>query len=161
MQPLGACHVEIGFVDGGHFHYWCELQKHAPHRGRGFSIALGMTFQKNRLRTEPRGLTQWHCRVHAKLARHIGRGGNHAALIGASAHDHGFALQRRIVELLHRDKKGVHIDMEISAKHKSAFTDCRRERGKRLTKLIIVGDGKFTAWCYPCARRRKVNHKAN
>ena len=59
--------------------------------------------------------------MHAELARRVGRGGDHAALIGPSADHHGLALERRIVQLFHRDEERVHIDVEIGA-HKFSLT---------------------------------------
>ena len=102
-----------------------ESQKHLPRRCRGFAVALGMAFKKSRLRAEPRSLAQRHAGVHAEFARRIGGGRHHAALVGASAHNHGTSPQRRIVELLHRDEKRVHIDMKVGALHKTAATDCK------------------------------------
>ena len=94
-----------------------ERNVRAPHAPPGiFAIAFGMSVHKNSLRTKLRRGPQRHGGVHAEIARRIRCRRNHSALIALSADNHRLALQRRIVELLHRHKEGVHINVEDGAK---------------------------------------------
>src|SRR5438105_11294892 len=50
--------------------------------------------------------------MHAKLARLIRCGRDHATLVRPSANHDGLAAQSGIEELFHGDKEGVHVDVE-------------------------------------------------
>ena len=102
-----------------------------------------MALQKNGMGTETCGFAQGDSRVHTIAASRIGSGCDDPALIGASADDDRFSLQRRIVEFLYRDEKSIHINMEVGARHKSIVA-CGKGQG--FTFVTIVGEEKFTEW---------------
>ena len=68
MQPFGASHVEIGFINGSHFDLRRERGQHVVHFFRAFTIAVGMAVYEDRLRAKLRRSAQRHGGVHAKLA---------------------------------------------------------------------------------------------
>jgi hypothetical protein len=73
--------------------------------------------------------------VDAELSRRIRRGGDDAALIGASADDYGLAFQRWVVELFHGDEKRVHVDMEEGSHSRlPGISILRQCRGGRLRR---------------------------
>jgi hypothetical protein len=64
-----------------------------------------------------------HSRANAVLASFVARGGDDAAL-GRTAHCHRLAAQVRIIALLDRRVKGIHVDMDdlaVSRRRKADF----------------------------------------
>src|SRR3954451_23776440 len=76
-----------------------------------------MSLEEDRMRTELGRTPQRHRRMYAVLPRCIRSRRNDSARIGLSAYYHGFALQRGVGQLLHRDEERVHIHMENGACH--------------------------------------------
>ena len=112
VQPFGAGHIEIGFIDRSHFDLGRERSQHAVHFFRTLAIAVGMAVHEDGLRAKLGRGAQRHGGVHAELAGFVRCRGNHAALVALSAHDYGFSLQFRIEQLFHGHEEGVHIDVE-------------------------------------------------
>ena len=105
VQARGAGHIEVGFVDRGHFHLRRERAQNFVNFFRALAIALGMSVDENGLRTELGRGAQRHGRVHAELARRIRCGGDYAAFVALSADDHGLAFQRRDRRALPRRRR--------------------------------------------------------
>ena len=120
-QPLGAGHVEVGFVDRGHLDLRAEAAEHLEDLLGVLAIALGMAVEEDGLRAELVGRPQRHCRVHSELAGRVGRRRDHAALVRAPADHHRLAFERRVEQFLHRHKEGIHVDVE-DASHKDRGT---------------------------------------
>src|SRR5712664_2569291 len=84
-----------------------------------------MSFHKNGLGTKLGGGPQRHCRVHTELARCVGGRRDHASFVALPAHDDRSALERWVVQLLHRHEERVHIDVEddfgVGGIHGSAY----------------------------------------
>ena len=74
-----------------------------------------MTIDEDGVGTLLGGGAQRHGGMDSELAGFVGGGGHYPALVALPANDDCFTFQRRIVELLHRDEEGVHIDMEYGA----------------------------------------------
>ena len=115
MQPFRARHVQISLVDRRHLDQRRKLGENPVHLFRTLAIARGMTVDEDGLRAEFRCGAQRHGRMNAKLARLIGRGRHHPALIGLSADHDRLAGEGRIKQLLDRNKEGVHIHVENGA----------------------------------------------
>src|SRR5882724_11007867 len=84
-----------------------------------------MSFDENGPGTKLGSGPQRHCRVHTELARCVGGGGDHASFVTLPAHYDRLALERRVVQLLHRHEERVHIDVEndfgVGGIHDSAY----------------------------------------
>ena len=113
IQALGARHVEVGFVDGGHLHQGRERLQHLVDLVRVVAVALRVAVDENGLRAKLVRRAQRQGRVDAELARRVGCRRDHAALVGPAAHHHRLALERRIEQFFHGDKEGVHIQVEV------------------------------------------------
>jgi hypothetical protein len=50
VQSPGACHIEIGLVDGSHLHLWGKTVEYLEHLARVFPVTLGVRVYENRLR---------------------------------------------------------------------------------------------------------------
>ena len=112
VQALGARHIQIGFVDGGHLHQRREAVEHFVNAAGILAIALRVAVDEDGLRAQLVRGAQRHGGVDAELPRRVGGSGDDAALVGTPADDHGLVLERGIVELFHRDEERVHIDVE-------------------------------------------------
>ena len=112
VEPLGARHVDVGFVDGDHLQLGRETVKDSVNFLRAVAVARGMPGDEDGVRTKPGRGTQRHGGMHSELARLIGGRSYNAALVGRSSDDNRLILQRRIVELLHRDEESVHVYVE-------------------------------------------------
>ena len=53
--------------------------------------------------------------MHAELARRVGGGGDHAALIRTASDHHRLAFERGIEQLFHRHEERVHVEVEVGA----------------------------------------------
>ena len=82
---------------------------------RTLAVTLGMSVDKDRLRTHLGRRAQRHGGMDSEFAGFIGGRGDHAALVALPTDHDGLALQRGIEELLHGDEEGVHIDVEDGA----------------------------------------------
>jgi hypothetical protein len=51
--------------------------------------------------------------MHAELSGGVRGSGDHSTLVGAAADHDRLAFERRVEELFHGDKEGVHIDVEV------------------------------------------------
>ena len=111
-EPLRAGHVQVGFVDGGHFDQRRKVVEHFENAPGIFAITLVVAFDEDRVRAVFVSGAQRHRRMHAEFARFVGSGRYHAALVMLSAHDDSLANQRRIEQFFHRHKKRVHVDVE-------------------------------------------------
>jgi len=60
---------------------------------------------------EPDGAVRAHGAVHPELPGLVGGRGDHPAPLRGPPHDDALALQPGIVELLHRGKEGIHVDV--------------------------------------------------
>ena len=93
VQPLGARHVEVGFVDGRHFHQRRESMQHLVDLGRALAVALGMAVDEDRLRAQFVRGAQRHGGMHAEFARGVRCGRDHAALVGRPPTTTGLPLR--------------------------------------------------------------------
>src|SRR5690349_3486024 len=104
MQALRAAHVQVGFINRDHLDLRREVLQNFVHFLRIFAIAVGVAVHEDGMGTKLGGGAQGHGGVHAKLARFIRSGGNHAALIALPANYHGFAAQPRIKQFLRSEE---------------------------------------------------------
>ena len=93
-----------------------------------------MSVDEDGLRTEFVGSAQRHGGVDAELARRVGGGGDHAALMRLSADDDGLALERGIEELFDGDEEGVHVDVEVGP-HAGLLAEMTRGRPARSARM--------------------------
>ena len=68
VQPFGAGHIEIGFIDRSHLDLRRERGQHPMHFFRTLPIAIGMAVDEDGLRAKLGCGAQRHGGVHAKLA---------------------------------------------------------------------------------------------
>ena len=127
VQPLRAGEVEIGFVDGGHFHLGRKAAQDFVSLVRVLSVSLRVSVDEERLWAELGRSAQRHGRMHTKLPGRVGSGGNNTALVALSTYDDRLALEGWVVELFHGDEERVHIDVEDGAVR---GVDSRRGVGK-------------------------------
>ena len=92
VQAFGAGHVEVGFVDRGHFDLRRERAEHFVDFLGTFPIALGMAIDENRVGTHFSRGAQGHGGMHTELAGFIGGGGDDTTLVALSAHYDRFAF---------------------------------------------------------------------
>ena len=71
-----------------------------------------MAVDEDGVRAQLVGRAQGHGRMHAELARLVGGGRDHAALVALAADHYGFALQRGIEQLLHGYEERIHVEVE-------------------------------------------------
>ena len=113
VQALRAGEIQVGFVDRGHFNLGRKCLKDFEDLARVLAIASRVAIDEYCVRAESRGRAQRHGRVDTELARGLGRGRDHTALVGLPANDHGLAHERGIEEFFDGDEEGVHVDVEI------------------------------------------------
>src|ERR1700726_3482424 len=116
VQALSPGHVEIGLIYRSHLDQRRKTAEHFMYLLRILAIAIRMPVYKNRLRTELRRRPQRHGRVHAKLPRRIGSGGDHAPFVPLPAYHHRLAFQRRIKQFFDGHEEGVHIHVKDGAR---------------------------------------------
>src|SRR5580692_3035678 len=87
MQTLGAGHVEISFVDGGHFDQRGKRGEHAMNFLGILQIAMAMAVHENGVRTELGSGTQRHGGMHAELASLVGCGSDHSTFVALTSDD--------------------------------------------------------------------------
>ena len=112
MQPLATRQIEIGFVNRNHFHRGREFVKELAQPLGIISVSLVVAAQENRLGAKALGGADGHGGMDAVLARFVACRRHHAAPVRIGAHHHWLALERRVFELLHGNKKGVHVDVK-------------------------------------------------
>ncbi len=117
MQALASSEIKIGLIDGNHLYDGRELLKDPVDLARVLAVFAMLTAQEDRVRAEFFGRPNRHGGVNAKFARLVTCRRHHATSVGVGAHHHGFALQRRILKLLHRYEECVHVDMENLTEH--------------------------------------------
>jgi hypothetical protein len=72
MQTLGAGHIEIGFVDGGHLHQRRKRSQDVMNSFRALTIAIGMSMNEDGMRTDLCCRAQRHGRMHPEFAGFVG-----------------------------------------------------------------------------------------
>ena len=87
---------------------------------RNRSILIMVTGNENSLRTLPTGCFHRHRRLHAKFPRFIRRSRHNAAPTD-SAYDERLAAILRMIALLDRSVKGIHIHMQYPTRHIAAL----------------------------------------
>ena len=147
MQTLGAGHVEIGFVDGGHFDLGCEGVENFEYFFGAFPVTLGMSIDENSMRTVLGGGPQRHRGVNSEFTGFVGGRRDYTAFVALAAYHDRFSLQRWIVQFFHRYKECVHIHVENGAK-KSGLIGCSHAEeilaasvGERDCKLLHTTKG--------------------
>src|ERR1700730_12262585 len=112
VQPFRPSHIEIGFVNGGHFDQRRKRSQHAVHFFRALAIAVRVTVDEDGVGAKFRRRTEWHGGVDAELAGLLRCRRNHAALVALRSNNNRLALQFRIEQFLHGHKEGVHVEVE-------------------------------------------------
>ena len=112
-QAFQPCGVQIGLVDGSHFHQRGKIVQHALNHARHLPVSLMSAGHEHAVRAQPFRLSDGHGRVHAESAGLVGAGAHHAP--PALPDNQGLAAQFRIVQLLDGREKGVHVDMHEPA----------------------------------------------
>ena len=112
MKALRAGEIEIGLVNGNHFHDGRKLGEDGGDAIAPFGIFFVMAIKENGMGAQTRGGAQRHRRLDAELARFVAGGGDNTALIGPAAYDHGFAAKFGALEEFHGDEEGVHVHVE-------------------------------------------------
>ena len=107
-----AAEIEIGFVNGSHFHGGRIFRENYGDAVGPFFVERVAHVEKNRVRTKFRGGAQRHRRVNAKFARFVTACGDNAARIGPAADDYGFAAKVGTIEQFDGNEKRVHIEMK-------------------------------------------------
>ena len=119
--PLVVGHVEVCLVKTQRLDDVGILMKDSVHLTRHLLVAAEMRLHHHQTWTETVGHGDGQRRVHPILARHIvGRGNDTPGPV--VAHHHGFSFQRGIVEFLHRNEEGVHVDMDDFMNHGAVRT---------------------------------------
>jgi hypothetical protein len=109
---------------------------------RDFRVAAHSDGQQDGVGTAPHRLARRHGAVDTELAGLVGCGAHHAPASRVAAHDDGFAFELRVVVLLHRSVKGVHIDVNDLTGLAHDFTgippfpyDCTKVQASWITRL--------------------------
>ena len=84
--------------------------------GRDLFVDLHATRHKDEVGAEALGFGGRHSRTHTETARLVARSRDDTTHIAVPNSD-GFALKLRVVALLNRGIKGVHVDMDYFAMH--------------------------------------------
>ena len=109
MQARGSRQVHERFVDRDRLDQRRELEHERAHLAADARVFLHVGPDHAGVRAQPPRLEHGHRRSHAERARHVAGREHDAAL--ASADDHRFVRERRIVALLDRGIEGVAVDM--------------------------------------------------
>ncbi len=112
MQALGTGEVEVGFVDGNHFYDGRELAKDGSYAVAPFGIFLVMAVEEDGMRAEFSGSAERHGGLDAVFAGFVAGSGDYAALIGATANDHGLPRRSGRSRSSTETKKAVHVHVE-------------------------------------------------
>ena len=112
MEASCAGHVEIGFVNRCHLDQRRKRREHTIDFLGAFAIALRVAIHEDGVRTELGRRAQRHGRMHAEFARFVGCSGDNTTLVALASDDHGFAFERGIEQLFHRDEERVHVDVK-------------------------------------------------
>ena len=112
VQAFGAVEIEIGFVDGNHFHDRRKLAKDGGDAVAPFGIFFVMAVKKNGVGTKAASGAERHSGLNAEYAGFVAGGGNDATLIGAAADNNGLAAEVGTIKEFNGDEKGVHVDVE-------------------------------------------------
>jgi hypothetical protein len=123
VQAFSSAHIEVGFVDGSHFHLRRESSKNTVDLFRTFAVALGMPVDEDGVRALLRGRAKWHGGVDPEFSRFVRSGRDNAALMALTSHDHGLPFQRWIVEFLDRDEESIHVDVEDRSRKRGLTSD--------------------------------------
>ena len=109
-KALRSGDIQIRLVDACLLHQRRKRVQHIHDSAGKLRVTLPPPRQKNAVRTELARHDNGHGRMHAETPRLIGSRGDNAPL-AAAAHNDRPAAQRRIVQLLHRCKKRIHVQM--------------------------------------------------
>jgi len=112
VKALGAREIEMGLVNGNHFHDGRELAEDGGDAIAPFAVFFVVPVEKDRVGAETRGGAQRHRGMDAELASFVAGSGDDAALIGPAADDHGSAAKVRALQEFHGDEEGVHVHVE-------------------------------------------------
>ena len=118
-----------------------------------------MAVHEDRVRAQLGGGAQRHGGMHAKLARLVRRGRDHAALVALAAHHHRLSLQRRIGQLFHRHEERIHVDVE------DGLGELRHRReGERAKKILPVFSSRVgvpvvSSHCSACVKVFSLHHQ--
>src|ERR1051325_276518 len=157
--------VEIGFINRNLFDGGAGFGDQAHDLPGLLPVLLHSRPHENAFGTKPAGRGAGHGGTDAEFAGLIAGGTNDAALHRRRSNDDGLAAQRRVVTLLDRSVKGVHVQMEDDAKHRwaechnFARTEENKGRSSRRAKgftSISIGP-KVNAW----SRSKTASFSAN
>ncbi len=105
----GGGNVQERLVDA-HLHKVGRLVQQDAHHLRGhLAVTMEVASGPNGLGAQPRCHGGRHGGVHAERARFVRARGNHAAPLGAAAHDDGLPAPIGMVQLFNRSEEGVQI----------------------------------------------------
>lgn len=104
--------VKIGFIQRQRLNARGVAGENFADMVRGFFVGIEAAGKQCEMRAQLERCRRRHSAAHAKLARRIVRGTNHATLYPTAAYCEGDIAQRRVVAHLHRRKETVHIDMD-------------------------------------------------
>src|SRR5580700_1111535 len=94
VQTLGAGHVEVGLVDGGHFDQGRKSGEDGVNFLRVFQVAVAMAVNKHGVRTELGSGAQGHGGMYAELARLVGGSSYDSTLVALASNDDSFTFER-------------------------------------------------------------------
>jgi hypothetical protein len=104
-------------------------------------VAVGMSTDKDGMGTKSIRRPQRHGRMHPEFAGLVGSRRNDPALSSLAANYNSSAFQRRIKQFFHRDKEGVHVDVENGSAggHKRCRDSITAGRGGKPIRSITSG----------------------
>ena len=112
VHALGAGEIEIGFIDGDHFHNGGKAGEDGGDAIAPFAVFVMVTVEKDGVRTKFSGSAQRHGGMNTVFAGFVAGGGDDAALVGTAADDYWLAAEVGAIEKLDGDEEGVHVDMK-------------------------------------------------
>ena len=129
------CHIEIGLVERQWLNERRIVRKDRTDLLRHRSIDIKARRHEHQFGAFAPGRDRGHCRVHAVFARLVTRGSHHAPRSAAADGDRDPA-QRRIIALLHRRIKGVHVDVDDAADSGRRFGRVRHAAVDDITRRV-------------------------
>jgi hypothetical protein len=117
-QPhFGVCNIQVSFVQGKRLHQIRIIIKNSPNLFRHRLVCLKTMGHKNQMRAQLLRFCARHGRSHPVFSRFI-TGRRHHAPRPSSPYRNRFAPPFRMVPLLYRRKKSVHVNVDdLSQKH--------------------------------------------
>ena len=112
METSRSREVEIGFIDGSHFHHRRKSGENRSHAVAPLRVEIVATVQENSVRAKLSCGAQRHGRMNAIAARFVARCRDDSAAIRLPTHNDGLATQLGTFEQFHRNKKCIHVHVQ-------------------------------------------------